>query len=114
MSCAPNKQTAYELINPRYATVQNVLVRNANRMAELASRKIELAQDGLKKIIQVMHDPSSDWNPERDKIIVEVTVEAENTLRELDGGARAVQLSNRKKTKKREAFPETNKEHANV
>ncbi len=50
-----------------------------------ALSKLEIAEAGIRRIIGKAVDPTAEWNPERDKLMAGVLVEAENILRELDG-----------------------------
>lgn len=84
-TCAPSKEKAYEIIFPKITTAQDIILRNAQRLAAEAIKKVDVATAGLKKIIECAADPNADWNPNRDEFVAKTVVEAENTLRSIHG-----------------------------
>ena len=78
--CVKSKEEAYDFMFPTTPTPLQVLERNLRK----ANDKIERATNGLRSIITTsIQQSGGSWNPETEKIVASVLIEAETTLREL-------------------------------
>jgi len=66
-------------------TPQEVMRNNAERSLTRERERVRLAVEGLKRVIGVAVNHSKEWNPDLDRIATAIIIEAENSLREIDG-----------------------------
>ena len=92
-TCAPTKEKAYDMVFPKMTTAQDIIIKNAHRQMAKAIEKADLAAAGLKKIIEQAIDPNAAWNPNQDEFVARTLVEAENTLRIINGEQKSRQNS---------------------
>lgn len=66
-------------------TPQEVMMRNAERLAVRERQRANLAVAGLKRVIGIAVNANKEWNPEIERVTTAIIIEAENVLREMDG-----------------------------
>jgi len=82
--CASTKEAAFNLVYPKEITIQNVIERNLNHLLVKEKNKLSLVKETLKNIIAKAVNSNTNWNPDIDKFITTVVIDAENALREIE------------------------------
>jgi hypothetical protein len=79
--CVNSKEEAYDFMFPMMPTPLQIIERNLRKTTE----KLDLATEGLKNIIKTsIQQSGQSWNPETEKIVASVLIEAETTLRGIE------------------------------